>query len=224
MEMKSTKFLLFSLFLSLCSCHKMVDQVFEKDGDIFIQFEDGSAQLAKLRNTDGNSVTWGRLGNEPITLSSDKSFLIYKGLSEKILFAEEGSEFRDQYIVCKYDIKKEKSKTLFMTSFNRVDGTKVTNAEIKQLPYNVIIGIYNEMLSPDNERLYFNSEELGVSYAVHYYDFKADKVFFFGAGDLIGVTTAGILINTTGIDNGRYWQKKLFDKDGNVVKEYEKEH
>lgn len=81
-------------------------------------------------------------------------------------------------------------------------------------------GFESPILTKDEESLFFQTDGWAVSPAIHYYNFKTHKLIFFYAGWLQKVTSEGVEVLITGIENnqGRYTQSCLFDMNGKLIK------
>jgi dipeptidyl aminopeptidase/acylaminoacyl peptidase len=210
--------------LSLLLCLSTADaqaivNVFQQDKSIKIQYDNGNTKEIVLVG-DASLVGYSRTRN----------LIIYESPVQKSKTAhEEGSISHDQVAVRCYNPGSGQDSLLFTTCHDGSGGTRPAYANSSIYPFETICGFYSPTISPDGERLYFESSAWTVSNAVHYYNLKTRQLVFFKAGWLQKVTTAGVEVQITSIEirnnqgnvesRGRYTQYCLFDVNGNLIRE-----
>ncbi len=209
------------LFVNLSNAQTLVS-AFAKDGKIFVQFDNGSSK--EIVSTGENFL---------VAFSRAKNFIVYKRVNKKSKKqGKEGEESFDQFFFRSFNLTTNKDTVLFTTCLDGVGGTKPDYANSSVYPKNNLCGLESPILSIDGEKLFFQTEGWAVCPAIHYYNFKTNKLVFFKAGWLQKVTAKGVEIQITGIEfknnkgqmesKGRYTQYCLFDFNGNLIKELSK--
>ncbi len=207
-------FLIAILFVNLCNAQNLAN-AFAKDGKIFISYDNNNTK--KIVSTGNNSV---------IAFSRAKNFVLYKRIEQySKTKGEEGGESSDQLSICVFTIKSNKETVLFTTCLDGVGGTQPDYAHSNIYPNNNLCGFELPMLTTDGERLFFQTDGWAVCPAIHYYNFKTNKLVFYKAGWLQKVTAEGVKVKVTGFESknnqeykGRYTQNCLFDINGKLIK------
>jgi hypothetical protein len=193
---------------------------YSKNEKIYVQYDNG--QVKEIVSDKGN---------EFITFSRKNNLVFYQKVIKKSkLFGKEegGSDAADQVSIYLFDINLNIPKLLFTTCFDGNGGTKPSYAESSLYPFKSICSPTTFLLTPDENRLFFESKAWSVCPSVHYYNIKDNKLVFFKAGWLQKIDDKGVYMQITGIDfvknkgntesNGRFWQNCLFDFNGNLIK------
>ncbi len=222
------KKLLYSLiilaFLVATSCKNSSSNLvnaFAEDGKIIVQYDNGTSKEIALK--DNTFTGFSRANN----------IIIYYRIVQKskIRMKDPEGGGHDQFSVFSFNPTTNEEKILFTTCLDYEDGgTKLDYANSEDYPFDCLYGLERGIVSPDGERLYFQTYAWATCSAIHYYNFKACKLVFFRAGCLENVTAEGIEVVTTGIEmyennqgemesKGRYLQNCLFDTNVNLMKE-----
>ena len=206
------------LLLNLCNAQMLIN-AFTKDGKIFVQYENGSSK--EIVSKGDNSV---------IAYTKTKNFVVYQRVIKKSKTeGNEGEESYDQLSIRVFNLITKKDTAIFTTCLDGLGGTKPDYANSSIYPNNNLCNFESPSLTNNGERLYFQTNGWTVYSAIHYYNFKTNKLVFFKAGWLQKVTAKGIEVQITGIETknnqgqieskGRYTQNCLFDLNGNLIKE-----
>lgn len=221
------KKLLYLIILSLAfstSCknnNSNLVNAFAEDGKIIVQYDNGTSKEIALKD------------NTFAGFSQANNIVIYYRIVQKskIRMKDPEGGGRDQFSVFSFNPITNEEKILFTTCLDYEDGgTKLDYANSEDYPFDCLYGLERGIVSPDGERLYFQTDAWEVCPAIHYYSFKDNKLVFFHAGWLENVTADGVEVVTTGIEmyennqgemesKGRYLQNCLFDTNGNLMKE-----
>lgn len=202
------------LFVNLCNAQNLVN-AFAEDGKIFVVYSNGSKN--EIISTGDNSV---------VAFSRAENFIIYKRVEQySKTKGEEGGESSDQLSVYLFNLTSSKDTVLFTTCLDGIGGTQPDYANSSIYPNNNLCSFESPMLTTDGERLFFQTDGWAVCPAIHFYDFKTNKLVFYKAGWLQKVTAEGVKVQITGIESknnqgrkGRYTQNCLFDVNGNLIK------
>lgn len=200
------------LIVSLCLITSLlssqeVTKAFLKNGNIYLQYD----------NADSRQITFKGIDSQA-TLSNDKKFVVFKRTIKNANEPEEGEEVIEDTKIIKYDFSTSVEKVLVQGC--RSDGTGssiISYADSDEYPFSGLCNITNVQLSPDGQRVYFETSAWTVSHAIHYCYIPTAKIAFFSAGTLISIQANGNLsISITGIEQnkGRYTQTWLYDKSG----------
>lgn len=208
------KFFLFlftcvTLSLTLCTSQK-VSNIFTKEGKIFVQYNDGV--VTEIVSHGKNSV---------IGFSPEKKNVIYlRMVQQSQTRGLEFSESSDQFSVFCFDLKTNDDEVLFTTCLDGQGGTQPEYANSDIYPFSYLGNWEGGILTKDGEKLFFQTSAWMTCPAIHYYNLATHKLIFFVPGWLHSVTEEGVVTGSTGIgDNGRYTQQRLYDFDGNFIKE-----
>jgi hypothetical protein len=216
------KYILSFLTLALAGLHvsgQSIVNVYQQDKSIKIQYDNGNI---KEIIPAGNASLIGH--------SRSQNLILYTNVTKKSMTAgQEGSESYDQVSVHAYNPTVGKDSILFTTCLDGIGGTRPPYANSSIYPFETLCGFFSPTLSPDGDRLYFETSAWSVSNAVHYYNLKTRQLTFFKAGWLQKVNQAGVEIQITAIEwknnqgqpesRGRYTQYCLFDTSGNLIRE-----
>lgn len=192
--------------------------VFQQEKSIKIQYDNGNTKEVVLV---GNASLLG--------YSRSQNLIMYEHTIQKSKTAQqEGSMSYDQVTVHAYNPVSGKDSILFTTCLDGSGGTRPAYANSNIYPFETLCGFYSPILSPDGERLYFESSAWTVCPAVHYYNLKTRQLVFFKAGWLQNVSLAGVEVQITAVEwknnqgqvesRGRYTQYCLFDASGNLIR------
>jgi hypothetical protein len=192
--------------------------VFQQEKSIKIQYDNGNTKEVVLV---GNASLLG--------YSRSQNLIMYEHTIQKSKTAQqEGSMSHDQVAVHAYNPVNGKDSILFTTCHDGAGGTRPAYANSNIYPFETICGFNSPAISPDGERLYFESSAWTVCPAVHYYNLKTRQLVFFKAGWLQNVSQAGIEVQITAVEwknnqgqvesRGRYTQYCLFDASGNLIR------
>lgn len=206
MKLEFTTLLLFSL-LSGHIASQNVTEAFSYKGNIYAQ--DGKIYF--------HQVTKSGLDTLP-SLSKDRHFLIY-------LRHQQSGEINLTQII-RYDLRTSTEEVLVQASEDNPNvSTSISYANSDNYPFSCLGDIMNMKLSPDNERIYFETTAWTVSHAIHYYVISTGQIYFFHSGDLNEIYPNGMLnIQTTDLafdkkgNSARYVQYWLYDSDGKKIK------
>ena len=206
MKLRITTLVLISIMLGQIYSQKETE-TFLSNGNVYVQYgKEYFHQITKLK-----------LDTLPI-LSKNHTFLIY-------LRHRQQQEIYVTQIV-RYDLKSSTEKILIQSAEDHPEvSTPISYADSREYPFSCLGGIENIKLSPDNERIYFETSAWVVAGAVHYYNISTGEIQFFHSGELKKVYTNGnVCIQTTDIEyskNGnscRYFQDILYDMHGKRIK------
>lgn len=151
-------------------------------------------------------------------LTKDKQSIIYlRHLQQQEIYLTQ---------IIRYDLKSSTEKILIQSAEDHPEvSTPISYADSREYPFSCLGGIENIKLSPDNDRIYFETSAWVVAGAVHYYDISTGKIYFFHSGSLNKVYPNGtVSIQMTDIatdkkgNSGRYLQDWLYDKNGVKIK------
>lgn len=201
------------------SYSQVLANAYSKNGKIHVLFENGDSR--EIVSSGDNMV---------VTFSRSKNFVVYTRLENKSAGRGlEGVEPNDQLSFWLYDIRTGANKLLFTTCLDGEGGTTPDYGNSSIFPMPNLCGINSVMLSPDESRLFFQTEGWATSPAVHYYNLKTHKLVFFKAGWLQKITSEGIEVQIVGADfksnqghtigGKRFFQYCLFDSNGILIKE-----
>jgi len=206
MKLRITTLVLISIMLGQIYSQK-VTETFLSNGNVYVQYgKEYFHQITKLK-----------LDSLPI-LSRNHKYLIYlrKRQQQEIYLTQ----------IIRYDLNTSTEKTLIQSAEDHPEvSTPISYADSRDYPFSCLGGIENIKLSPDNERIYFETSAWVVAGAVHYYDISTGKIYFFHSGSLNKIYPNGtVSIQMTDIatdkkgNSGRYWQDWLYDKNGVKIK------
>jgi hypothetical protein len=193
--------------------------VFQQDNNIKIQYDNGNIKEIIIA---GNG--------DLIGFSRSQNLILYSHISLKSPNAgQEGAGSHDQISIHGYNPSLSKDSILFTTCLDGTGGTRPPYANSSIYPFETLCGFFSPTLSPDGDRLYFETSAWTVSNAVHYYNLQSRKLIFFKAGWLQRVSQAGVEMQITAIEwknnqgvvesRGRYTQYCLYDIHGNLIRE-----
>jgi hypothetical protein len=206
------------LFVNFCNSQSLVN-AFNKDGKIFVQYNNGRSK--EIVSTGDNSV---------VAFSRAKNFVVYQRVDKKSKTkGKEGEESYNQLSIHFFNLTSSKDTVLFTTCLDGTGGTIPGYANSIIYPNNNLCDLKSPILTKDGERLFFQTDGWAVCPAIHYYNFKTNKLVFFKAGWLQKVTAEGVEVEITGIESknnqgqieskGRFTQYCLFDVNGKLIKE-----
>lgn len=206
MKLKFTTLLLFSL-LSGHIASQNVTETFSTMGNVYVQY--GKTYFHQITKTGLDTLP---------ALSKDRHFLIY--------LRNQQSNGVNLSQIIRYDLRTSTEEVLVQASEGNPDvSTYISYANSDNYPFSCLGEIMNMKLSPDNERIYFETTAWTVSDAIHYYDISTGQIYFFHSGDLNKIYPNGMLnITTTSLafdkkgNSGRYTQQWLYDSNGKKIK------
>lgn len=206
MKLKFTALLLFSL-LSGHIASQNVTETFSTMGNVYVQY--GKMYFHQITKTGLDTLP---------ALSKDRQFLIY-------LRYQKNNGIRLSQII-RYDLRTSAEEVLVQASEDNPDvSTSISYANSDNYHFSCLGDITNIKLSPDNERIYFETSAWTVSNAIHYYVISTGQIHFFHSGDLNKIYPNGMLnIQTTDLaydkkgNSARYVQYWLYDSDGKKIK------
>ncbi len=210
--MISRTFLIISLcFFTSLGRSQEVTKTFIKSGNIFLQYDNADTHQITFKGLDSHSM-----------LSSDKKYLIFIRTIRNQEEPEEGVEYIEESKIVQFTIATSSEKVLVQGCKSDGSGSSVISyAESDQYPFSGLCNITNVMLSPDGQRVYFETDAWTTSHAIHYCFVPTGKIALFGSGSLNEILPNGdINVGITAIEpnKGRYTQNWLFDKNGNEIK------
>lgn len=195
---------------------KSPENVFEKEGNIYINYNDKSSSRVTNLNTDYSPQ-----------LSSDKKFIVFfrKILPEKRI-TEDNMDDRNPVILIYYSISTKSERTLAKScnSTNQIADNYSTTT--KEYPDKVLCSFSDLKIAPDNQRVYFESfNGIAGSGNTIFVDLKSFDIHYFAYGHLLSIETNQTLklvvskIETiNGVSQGRRWDTWLYDINGNPIK------
>lgn len=200
------------VILSLTTCVNIkaqeVTKTFIKKGNIYVQFD----------NADSRQITNKGLDVQAI-LSKNKQFVIGLRIKED---KKDQEQILNETAIILFDLVTNKEKVIVQgCKFDGSGSSLFSYAESDEFPFPGLCNITNVRISPDGQRVYFETDAWAVSSAIHYCNLSNGKIAFFHSGTLKEVLEDGNLnISITGIEEnvGRYWQDWLFDKNGTKIK------
>ena len=221
--------LIFALVL-LLTCNILLAQkpinAFSKNEKIYVQYDNGQVK----------EIVSGK-DNEFLIFSRKNNYVLYQKLikKSKLEGTEDAMDAANQSSIYLFDLSSNQSKLLFTTCFDGNGGTEPSYANSNIYPFTSICSPHFFILSPDENKIFFESKAWTVCSSIHYFNIKANKLVFFKAGSLQKIDNKGVYVEITGTDfvkrkgttesNGRYWQDCLFDFNGKLVRTIsEKKH
>ncbi len=204
------------IFLSVHLSAQNLTNASVKNGKVVIQFDNGATETI-TREGEYNILA----------MSTQKNIIIYAKVDQKSkLMGEEGIGAYDQVSVHCYNTASAIDVTLFTTCLDEDGGTVPDYANSEAYPFNNICGLEKSILTNSADRLYFQTSGWVTCPAIHFYDLKENKLKFYRAGWLLGVTSEGVEVMNSAIETDkkdlgnsrRYTQKCLFDFDGKLIK------
>ena len=203
------------LLITLCLVASLVKsqeitKTFIKSGNIFVQYDNADSRQITIKGIDSQAL-----------LSSDKKFVIFLRTIKNTKEPEEGEEVIEDTKIIKYDFATSTEKLLVEGCKSDGSGSSaISYADSDEYPFTGLCNISNIQLSPDGQRVYFETDAWTVSHAIHFCFIPNGKIAFYSSGSLNEILPNGNLsINITGIEQnkGRYTQDWLYDKNGNPV-------
>lgn len=210
-------FPLFSFGLTKSFTIKIPENVFEKNGNIYIEYSDKSS----VRITDLKE------DNSP-QLSNDKKFIVFLRKIDLLNKpSEENLDARYPIQIIYYDIAFKSERVLAKScySVNQIaDKYSTTTVEDED---KVLCSFTNPKISLDNKRVYFESFNGigGSSGTTNYISLETNEIHYFAYGHLESIEKDGNLKliiakieMKDGVSQGRQWKTWLYDQKGNPIK------
>jgi len=191
------------LLLSVPVISQHISGVFQSHGNVYLQFGKSSF----------TPITKGKMDTLP-KLSNNKKYVIFL----RVLPKNHTSQ------IIRYDIATSTESVLVQANTDHPEVcTPISYANSDDYPFPCLGSISNIELSPDNKRIYFETDAWAVSAAIHYYDITTSKIYFFHSGSITRIFSNGMLdVQITVNDgHGRYWQNWLFNSKGKKVRSFE---
>ncbi|MFZ4454628.1 MAG: hypothetical protein ACOYOT_00245 [Bacteroidales bacterium] len=192
------------MVIPLDSSSKKITNAFVCDRNIFLQ--DDEHHLIQ--------ITKAKMDTMPL-ISKSKKFMIYLRYRKSLYLSQ----------IIRYDFATKKETILVEASENNsAISTPISYARSYDYPFNCLGEIEKIMLSPNEDRIYFQATAWVVSAAIHYYSFSKKNIYFFHAGDLRDIRSNGsveVQVTFSQCTKGswcRYWQDCLFDVNGKKIK------
>jgi hypothetical protein len=193
-------FVITVLLLSAYVKSQHISGVFQSHGNVYLQFGKSSF----------SSITKGKMDTLP-KLSNNKKYVLFL----RVLPKNHTSQ------IIRYDIATSTESVMVQANTDYPEVcTPISYANSDDYPFPCLGSISNIELSPDDKRIYFETDAWAVSAAIHYYSFTTKKIQFFHSGSINRIFSNGMVdVQTTGNDgNGRYWQSYLFDINGKKIR------
>lgn len=205
------------LFVSLCLITLLVKsqevtKTYVKNGNIYAQYDNADSHQITFKGTDSQSM-----------LSNDKKYIIFIRTIKNPKQPEEGVEYIEESKIVQFTFATSSEKILVQGCKSDGSGSSTisyTNSD--EYPFSGLCNITNVQMSPDGQRVYFETDAWTTSHAIHYCIVPTGKIALFGSGMMNEILPNGDLnVSITGIETnkGRYTQNWLFDKNGKEIKE-----
>lgn len=200
-------------FLLLCvmqSSAQYIKGVFSFNGNIFLEYN--HAQTSQITDQGEDQ--------QPI-LSKDTTIVYFLRTTKDTTDAEDYPLIIESKII-EYNLEE-------LTEFELVKGCQADGlgsstfsyADTEKYPFSGLCNISKIALSPDEQRIYFETDAWVVSPAVHYYDLATKQIYFFHDGWLGNIHEDGkveIVITRIYKEMGRYTQLWLCNENGKEIK------
>ena len=196
---------------------KLVEGVFEKNGNIYISYNDNSS----------SRITDLKADNSP-QLSCNKKFIVFlrKVVDVAIKPSEDNLDARYPILLIYYDISSKmekilaKSCTSVMQIADKYSSTTIEDGD------KVLCDFTNPIISLDNKRVYFESfSGITGNHSIDYVDLSTLELHYFTYGHLVSIEPDGnfkIVITkveiVNGVSQGRQWKTWLYDKHGKPIR------
>jgi hypothetical protein len=188
-----------------------VTKTFIKKGNIYILYDNADSRQITFKGTDSQSM-----------LSNDKKYVIFIRTIKNPKEPEEGVDYIEESKILQYTFATSSEKVLVQGCKSDGSGSSpISYADSDEYPFSGLCNVTNVQLSPDGQRVYFETDAWATSHAIHFCFVPTGKIALFGSGRLNEILPTGELnVNITGIEpnKGRYTQNWLFDKSGNEIK------
>jgi hypothetical protein len=201
---------IFFLFLNTCyAVASAPEKAFEKKGNIYVKFNDGTTKQLTFEGIDKSPV-----------LSNNKKFVIcLRSKRSKLSRNDAAAGKRIPVDIIYIDLLSFQERILLKGNKNINEQADIDYGNTDRYPLKSLCSIEHPILSPDDKRVYFQTEAWEVCPAIHYYIFETDRIIFFHSGWLLDIDEKGNIIATiTTTDKEGYMRDWLLDNNGQKIK------
>jgi hypothetical protein len=203
---------LLSILLTTLYCFSAIpERAFTKEGNLFIQFDNSEIIQITFKGQDSDA-----------SMASNRKFIVFLRTVKNPDAKEEGEQLIDETSIILYNLENSKEQILVQgCKFDGEGSSKISYSDSEGYPFTGLCNIQKPILSPDNERIYFETTAWTVSAAIHFCSIPTGMISFFHAGSLNEVLPNGNLsinVTETRKNKGRYYQDWLFDSKGKAIK------